>query len=196
MAAGRRVEVPQVAALTPPPSPSHPASTCLDPPWITRTRQAYFGAMQPGDLVEDFELPDEQGESRTLSGLLADGPVVLFFYPAAMTAGCTKESCHFRDLATEFASVGAQPVGISADSVDKQKQFADTHTFGFPLLSDPDGTVATRFDARRNLKALPTKRKTFVIDSDRRLLSEIKSELRMDLHADRALQLLRQRKAN
>ena len=80
--------------------------------------------MDVGDVVDDFELPDETGTPRRLSALLADGPVVLFFYPAAMTTGCTKESCHFRDLGAEFAAVGAQRVGISRDSVDKQHQFS------------------------------------------------------------------------
>ena len=64
--------------------------------------------------------------------------MVLFFYPAAMTYGCTKESCHFRDMGAEFAAVGAQRVGISADKVEKQKQFSDKHSFDFPLLSDAD----------------------------------------------------------
>ena len=54
--------------------------------------------MKPGDTVADFALPDQTGTKRTLSALLSDGPVVLFFYPAAMTPGCTKEACHFRDL--------------------------------------------------------------------------------------------------
>ena len=58
--------------------------------------------MQIGDVIEDFELPDENGDYRRLSDFLAEGPVVLFFYPQAMTYGCTRESCHFRDLATEF----------------------------------------------------------------------------------------------
>src|SRR6266436_932209 len=71
--------------------------------------------VRKGDVVTDFELPDETGAPRRLSGLLADGPVVLFFYPAAMSLGCTVESCHFRDLIGEFKAVGAQPVGISAD---------------------------------------------------------------------------------
>src|SRR6185312_17514661 len=56
-------------------------------------------AMKTGDIVADFELPDQTGTPRKLSALLSDGPVVLFFYPAAMTPGCTKEACHFRDLA-------------------------------------------------------------------------------------------------
>ncbi|HEY2213576.1 MAG TPA: peroxiredoxin, partial [Acidimicrobiales bacterium] len=94
--------------------------------------------MQKGDVVPDFELSDQTGTPRTLSSFLANGPVVLFFYPAAMTYGCTKESCHFRDLQAEFAAVGAQSVGISADSVDKQKQFDEKESLGFPLLSDAD----------------------------------------------------------
>ena len=59
-----------------------------------------------GDTIEDFELPDETGTPRTLTSLLADGPIVLFFYPAALTSGCTAEACHFRDLAAEFAAAG------------------------------------------------------------------------------------------
>ena len=78
----------------------------------------------------------------------ADGPVDLFFYPAAMTYGCTKESCHFRDLAKEFADVGAQRVGISADTVEKQKQFSDKHGFDYPLLADPDRKVAGIFGVK------------------------------------------------
>src|SRR6201991_2013492 len=82
-------------------------------------------AMKTGDTVADFELPDQTGTPRKLSALLSDGPVVLFFYPAAMTPGCTKEACHFRDLAGEFAAVGANRVGISVDPVAKQAKFAD-----------------------------------------------------------------------
>src|SRR3954465_4347854 len=98
--------------------------------------------MQVGDTVEDFELPDETGTKRKLSDYLEKGPVVLFFYPAAMTYGCTKESCHFRDLASEFAAVGAQRVGISGDTVEKQAQFSAKHSFDYPLLADADHSIA------------------------------------------------------
>ena len=94
--------------------------------------------MKPGDIVEDFTLPDHTGQPRSLSEFLAEGPVVLFFYPAAMTTGCTAESCHFRDLAAEFAEVGAQRVGISRDPVEKQARFAEQNAFDYPLLSDVD----------------------------------------------------------
>jgi peroxiredoxin Q/BCP len=145
--------------------------------------------MDVGDVVDDFELPDETGTPRRLSGLLADGPVVLFFYPAAMTSGCTKESCHFRDLAAEFAAVGAQRVGISRDPVAKQQEFSSAHGFDYPLLSDADGTVARMMGVARLIG--PPKRVTFVIDQDRRVIEVVKSEVRMDVHADGALAALR-----
>ena len=151
--------------------------------------------MHRGDVVPDFELPDQTGTNRTLSGFLAKGPVVLFFYPAAMTYGCTKESCHFRDLSAEFAAVGAQPVGISADSVDKQMQFDEKESLGMPLLSDPDHAVAAQLGAKRGASFLPNKRVTFVIDTDRTLLDVFHSEFSMGSHADKALALLKARRA-
>jgi peroxiredoxin Q/BCP len=150
--------------------------------------------MMAGEIAPDFELPDETGKTRALRDFLETGPVVLFFYPAAMTRGCTAESCHFRDLAQEFQEVGANRVGISPDAVDKQAAFSEKNSFDFPLLSDADGTVATQFGVRRGFGPLLTRRQTFVIDTDRKLLAVIKSELRMAVHADRALDVLRARK--
>ena len=148
--------------------------------------------MDKGDLAPDFELPDEDGVPRRLSELAAHGPVVLFFYPAAMTPGCTMESCHFRDMKSEFEAFGAQRVGISADDVAKQKRFSDKHEFDYPLLSDPDGAVATQFGVRRRFTKLsPTKRATFVIGTDLTVLDVIQSEVRMNVHADRALEVVR-----
>lgn len=149
------------------------------------------GRLEVGDKAEDFALPDETGTTRHLTELLADGPVVLFFYPAALTPGCTAEACHFRDLAAEFAAVGARPVGISGDSVDRQQEFAGRHTLGMPLLSDADGTVRERFGVKRGFTLAPTKRVTFVIAQDRTVLEVVRSELRMNAHADRALTALR-----
>jgi peroxiredoxin Q/BCP len=147
--------------------------------------------MERGDTVPDFELPDQSGTPVKLSELLAKGPVVLFFYPAAMTTGCTAESCHFRDLAAEFAEVGAQRVGISGDDVEKQKKFSDKHDFDYPLLSDSEGEVAKLMGVKRGLAGLsPLKRTTFVIGADSTVIAKITSELRMNLHADKALEAL------
>jgi peroxiredoxin Q/BCP len=150
--------------------------------------------MRHGEVVEDFELLDQTGTPRRLSDLLANGPVVLFFYPAAMTFGCTKEACHFRDVKAEFEAAGAQRVGISVDPVEKQKQFSDKHGFDYPLLSDTGGTVARQLGVKRSVSFIPVKRTTFVIDTDRTILAVIHSEISMSSHADRALAVLRARR--
>lgn len=148
--------------------------------------------MKQGDQVDDFELPDQTGTARRLSDMLANGPVVLFFYPAALTYGCTKESCHFRDLAAEFKTAGAQPVGISRDAVTKQQQFDEKHSLGFPLLSDADRKVAEAFGVKGGMLGLsPVKRSTFVIDRDRTVCAVISSEISMNSHADRALEAVK-----
>lgn len=150
--------------------------------------------MRVGDEIPDFELLDQDGQPRRLSILLADGPVVLFFYPAAMTAGCTKEACHFRDLGSEYAAAGVLRVGISPDSVAKQKKFADRHLFDYPLLSDPAGEVAEIFGVKRGKLGerlgVPVKRWTFAISADRVLVAAIHSEIDMNSHADQALAAL------
>ncbi len=152
-------------------------------------------SIKRGDRAPQFDLPDQTGTRRSLSSLLADGPIVLFFYPAAMTPGCTKEACHFRDLARDFDDVGASRVGISTDAVDKQSRFAESQRFDYPLLSDADGRTAEAFGVKRGLlgKVLPVKRTTFVIDTDGTVLEVISSELNMETHADRALEVLRAR---
>ena len=143
-----------------------------------------------GDPVPDFELPAHDGRVVRLSEELAKGPVVLFFYPRALTAGCTAESCHFRDLAADFAAAGATRLGISADPIERQQRFADKHSFDFPLLSDPDRTVARQFGVKRP-GPLFNRRATFVIGADGRLVAEVRSETDMERHADEALAALR-----
>jgi peroxiredoxin Q/BCP len=172
--------------------------------------------MIAGDKAPDFTLYDHTGRPRTLSALLSEGPVVLFFFPIASSPICTSQACHFRDLSTEFAAVGAQRVGISTDTVDKQAHFAQQRSFDYPLLSDADGVVSELFGVRRGRLAklrnvvareaprrgrhtrrrgllgrlMPVRRTTFVIDTDRTVLKVVSSELRASVHADQALRFL------
>src|ERR1700760_1219789 len=102
-----------------------------------------------GEKAPDFTLYDHTGRPRTLSALLVEGPVVLFFFPLASSPICTAQACHFRDLRSEFAQVGAQRVGISTDTVGRQAHFAQQRSFDYPLLSDADGVVSEMFGVRR-----------------------------------------------
>jgi len=148
--------------------------------------------MKPGDQITPFTATDQGGQTVTSEQLLQHGPVVLFFYPKAGTSGCTAESCHFRDLGSEFSTAGATRVGISADGVDAQAAFDEKHGLGYPLLSDPDKTIAKAFGVKR-VGPIYNKRATFVIDQDGTVLEVIASETKMDLHADRALEVLQAR---
>jgi thioredoxin-dependent peroxiredoxin len=106
--------------------------------------------LQPGDKAPSFTLLDQTGAKRSLSSLLKAAPgrgVVLFVYPAAMTPGCTKEACDFRDASAALISAGWQPVGISPDTVEKQAKFAAKEGLTYPLLSDPDKNVLASYGA-------------------------------------------------
>ena len=150
--------------------------------------------LQPGDVAPAFTLPDADGNEVSLADHKGR-KVIVYFYPAALTPGCTAQACHFRDLAAEFAAVGACPVGISGDAVERQQEFAGRHGLGMPLLSDADGAVRERFGVKRGFSLAPTKRTTFVIAQDRTVLDVVRSELRMNAHADRALTALRAHRA-
>jgi peroxiredoxin Q/BCP len=146
--------------------------------------------MQTGDQAPDLQLKDQTGTVRTLSEIAGGKRTVLFFYPAAMTSGCTKEACYFRDIASLFESMDAVRVGISLDDVDKQARFASVNNLDYPLLSDSDGTAAKQFGVKRSLGVLKVKRKTFVLDEQLRVLGVVSSEFNMDAHADQALEIL------
>jgi thioredoxin-dependent peroxiredoxin len=177
--------------------------------------------MIAGETAPNFTLYDHTGRPRTLSMFLSNGPVVLFFFPIASSPICTAQACHFRDLSSEFASLGAQRVGISTDTVDKQAHFAQQRSFDYPLLSDADGVVSELFGVRRGRLAklrrsvvareagrhrrhtrrrgllarlVPVRRTTFVIDKDRTIVKVVSNEVRASVHADETLRFLKKRK--
>jgi peroxiredoxin Q/BCP len=106
--------------------------------------------LQPGDPAPTFTLLDQDGVKRSLSALLKAAPgkgIVLFAYPAAMTPGCTKEACNFRDSMADLVATGWRPVGISPDAPEKLRKFADRDSLDYPLLSDADKSVLTAYGA-------------------------------------------------
>jgi len=110
-----------------------------------------------------FRLNDHEGNARTLDELRGKGWLVLAFYPKAMTSGCTKEVCSLRDSLKDLESLGIAVVGISLDDVKSQASFHEAQKLNFPLLSDPDGSVATKYGTLMADKPYSA-RITFVID--------------------------------
>jgi peroxiredoxin Q/BCP len=129
--------------------------------------------LAPGDLAPDFTLTDQDGRPVTLSDLRGSR-VVLYFYPEAMTPGCTTEACDFRDNLNSFASAGVRVLGVSKDDVDKLKRFAERDRLNFTLLSDPDLAVQQAYGVWGE-KSLYGKivvgsiRSTFIIGEDGRI---------------------------
>src|SRR5512147_2992011 len=94
--------------------------------------------LENGRKAPDFELADQQGRKHTLKKLLADGPLILYFYPADFTPGCTAEACSFRDLHQDLMRANLRVVGVSPQDEASHKRFAAKHDLNFPLLADPD----------------------------------------------------------
>jgi len=124
--------------------------------------------LEPGDEAPDFTLPDADGKQVSLSSLRGQ-QVIVYFYPAAMTPGCTKEACDFRDSIQSLAAAGVTVLGISPDAPAKLAKFRDRDHLNFPLLSDPDHKVEQAYGAygQKTLYGKTTIgviRSTFVVD--------------------------------
>jgi thioredoxin-dependent peroxiredoxin len=126
--------------------------------------------LAPGDPAPGFTLPDADGNLVSLSSFRGQR-VIVYFYPAAMTPGCTKEACDFRDNRDSLSSQGIAVLGISPDPPAKLAKFRDRDALTFPLLSDPDHSVQEAYGAYGEKKLygktiVGVIRSTFVIDAD------------------------------
>jgi peroxiredoxin Q/BCP len=137
----------------------------------------------------DFTLPDQQGEPVHLADRRG-GWVVVYFYPADDTPGCTAESCSFRDSHEAFTDAGATVIGISGDSVESHEAFAAKHQLPFTLLADADGSVRKAWGVSKTLGLLPG-RVTFVIDPGGVVRHRFSSQLKPTKHIDEALSAIR-----
>jgi len=157
--------------------------------------------MQAGDLVEDFTLQNQDGESVSLSQF-SDSPVVLFFYPKADTPGCTIEACGFRDTFKKLQKAGAVVLGISRDTVKAQKKFKDKYDLPYTLLADPEMVLIKRYDLLKEKsmygkKVTGVERTTFVIGADKgdgQRLLHVFPKVKPEGHAEEVLALLKKAK--
>jgi thioredoxin-dependent peroxiredoxin len=127
-----------------------------------------------GDVAPDFEGETSQGTKFKLSGLKGH-PVVLYFYPKAMTGGCTTESKGFRDHFDELGARDVRVVGVSVDTVEDEKKFSEMYGFQFPLVADPTGKIAEAYGVLRSTGG--AKRVTFLIGADGHVVRVIDSNI-------------------
>lgn len=128
-----------------------------------------------GNMAPAFSLKDQDGKTISLKDFKGKSPVVLFFYPKALTPGCTTQACGIRDIKTELENRGATIFGISPDPVERLPRFIDKHDLNFSLLSDEDHSVAEKYGCWGLKKFMGKEfmgliRTTYIIGKDGRLL--------------------------
>ena len=130
----------------------------------------------------EFELHDQDGQRQSLSRLLERGSLVLYFYPADFTPGCTKEACAFRDLQTDLERAHLRIVGVSPQDAASHRRFADKHGLKFTLLSDPDKKVIRQYELDGPL-GFGVRRGTYLIGADGVIRDSVLADLRIAAHA-------------
>jgi peroxiredoxin Q/BCP len=148
------------------------------------------GPLLAGDPAPDFTLAAATGETVSLVDYRGRSEVVLFFYPRANTAVCSAEACSFRDSFEEFEDSGARVIGISADSSDSHRKFAERYRLPFILLSDPGGAVRARYRVPKTFGLIPG-RTTFLIDKNGIIQRVFTSQFQPAKHVTVALAALR-----
>ena len=139
--------------------------------------------LKPGTKAPEFVLPNDGGGQTSLADLLIDGPLILYFYPADFTPGCTKEACSIRDIHNDIQSVGLQVAGISPQSTESHQRFRDEYELPFTLLSDPDKSVIKMYDLDGPF-GVGVRRATFLINRDATIQDAVLADVRIGLHTD------------
>ena len=137
--------------------------------------------LSPGERAPEFTLPDQDGQPVSLAGLLEAGPLVLYFYPADFTPGCTREACTIRDMHDEIAASGMRVVGIAPQDAASHARFRDKHELPFTLLADPDKTAIRAYDVDGPL-GVGVRRATFLVGADGHIISSVQADLRIGRH--------------
>lgn len=146
--------------------------------------------LEVGQPAPDFTLLDQAGAPQRLSDVLTRGPAVVYFYPRDDTPGCTAEACKFRDDYADFTDAGAEVLGISDDSVETHKAFAQRHRLPFRLLADTDNAVHKAYGVTPTLGMLRG-RVTYVVGRDGRIGLVFNSHLNAKAHVGEALAVVK-----
>jgi peroxiredoxin Q/BCP len=139
--------------------------------------------LKPGTKAPEFVLSNDEGIDTSLSDLLQDGPLILYFYPADFTPGCTKEACSIRDIHEDIQSVGLTVAGVSPQDVDSHRKFRDKYELPFTLLSDPNKEVIRMYDVD-GMFGVGVQRATFLISQDRKIRDAVIANVRISRHAE------------
>lgn len=137
--------------------------------------------LAPGQRAPDFILLDHAASATSLGTLLQPGPLILYFYPADFTPGCTREACLMRDAYAELNAAGLTVAGVSPDTPQAHALFRAKHGLNYPLLSDPEKEVIGAYGVRGPF-GIGVRRATFLIDTRGMIVSAVLADLRLSRH--------------
>ncbi|MBW6536579.1 MAG: peroxiredoxin [Mariniphaga sp.] len=151
-----------------------------------------MNAIKEGDAIPDFKLKNQLGKLVNISDYIGKKNLVLFFYPKDDTPGCTREACSFRDHYEAFLEAGAEVFGISGQSVESHKNFAQKHNLKYNLLSDEGNKIRKLFGVPTNLFGLLPGRVTYVVDKTGKVKYIFNSQIQVEKHVEAALKVLKE----
>ncbi len=139
--------------------------------------------LKVGERAPEFTLPDDSGKDRSLTELMSAGAIVLYFYPADFTPGCTRQACALRDLQTDIQRAGLRVVGVSPQSPATHAKFRDKYRLPFVLLSDEQKAVIKMYGVNGPL-GIGVRRATYLIDGGRRIRDAVLADFMIGRHSD------------
>lgn len=139
--------------------------------------------LNPGEIAPEFILSDENGDKVSLIALLREGPIILYFYPADFTPGCTKEACVIRDIHGDIASVGLRVYGVSPQDQESHRRFRDEHKLPFSLICDPEKVAVKMYDVDGPF-GVGVRRVTYLIGQNQIIQDALQADIKIDKHRE------------
>jgi len=191
-------KTPKPAAKTAVKSSAKAQTAAPKPKPAARTSKTNPAAAHPleGKPAPDFKLAAQDGKTVTLKDLTARANLVLYFYPKDLTPGCTTEACSFRDHSADLRKLGAEVVGVSADSITLHDKFIAKHDLNFPLLSDPGNQTTKAYGVYKKKSLygrefMGIERSTFIIDR-KGLIRKVFPKVKVNGHTEEVLAALKE----
>ena len=145
-----------------------------------------------GSSIPAFVLPDQNGNLFDINSVLGKKNLVIYFYPKDDSPGCTAQACSFRDQFEVFTEADALIIGISGQSVESHKEFAEKHRLSFTLLSDEGDKIQKQFGVPKSFLGLLPGRVTYIADKRGKVIYIFNSQIQSTKHVDEALRILRE----
>lgn len=139
--------------------------------------------LKPGDVAPEFILPDENGQDVSLIKVLQENSVILYFYPADFTPGCTKEACAIRDVHDDILSVGLTVIGISPQDAESHRRFKEEHNLPFTLICDTEKVAIRMYDAEGPL-GFGVRRITYLVNQGQKIQAAMQANIMIGEHTD------------